>query len=256
MMIYPEFLRVRQVLTWGVILIGILLLVDLVATLIYPELAGHVRVSADEGPGLVPFSVVFSGVGFAVAGVATAIGCNLNRYLEQAELVFTLPLSRARFALSVLAIDLAGLLAAFGLATLLIIAVPFTINGIWRHVTFDSAIPIRLALGFGAVFLWFSLLAAVSAWIPGRGGMIAGLSWPFFGLLSVLYRHAGGLGWLRGPILLVNYLNPMRYLSFSNHDGIVRTGIDAPVELQVALVFSFALLACAVAVAGWTRQEI
>lgn len=247
-MIYPEFLRVRRVITWGVIVFSCLLLLQLISVVFskfWPEHV-HVGVSLDSHETL-PFSSMLVGIGFLVAGFVTLIGADLSRYTNHAELVMTLPLSRVRFALSVLALDAAGIVVAFLVGVLMIAVIPFTIENLWPHVVFDSAIPARAAMSFAAVLLWYSIICAVSAWFPGAAGAVAGLSWPVFGILSIKVENPG---WLAVIFHVLRYINPMHYLQSS------AALVHGPAALTIGFVLAAALVFCAVAVAGWYRQEI
>jgi hypothetical protein len=71
-----------------------------------------------------------------------------------------------------------------------------------------------LAGGFGCMLMWYALVMLAAARLPGRGAMIAWLSWLVFLTLSGLWAvHFPPL--IHGLIVALNYLNPLAY--FGNH---------------------------------------
>jgi hypothetical protein len=140
-------------------------------------------------------------------------------------------------------------------AVFLLICVPFTVNGVWPAVTLNWAdLPATAAQALGAAVMWFALIAAVSAWIPGRGGAITGLSWPLFLILASLQQLTRPV-WLMSVVHTLNYLNPLLYIGILEQgDG--RNKLGMPLEFQLVFVWFVAAVCCGIAIAGWNRQEI
>jgi hypothetical protein len=254
---YPEVLRARTTLLWFTGVLAALVLLDLL--MVMSSSALHAQVHVEGGPvGRVPVSAFISVIGFIVGILASVLGASVNRYREYGETVMTFPVSRRTFATSVLATDIAALAIAFAI-TIALGAVQFTVNNVWRVVAFDDQLLQRIALCLGAVVMWFALCQAVSAWLPHRAGYIAGLSWPvFIGLTS----FAGGIAnmppWSRPLIEALNFLNPLAYLSInvSGPDHAVHSMLGQGIGVQTIVVWLVSLVALAVAVAGWQRQEL
>jgi ABC-type multidrug transport system permease subunit len=256
-MSYSEFLRARTVLVWFAgALLAIMVCNEIIRSLSHVV---HAEVHVEGGPsGALPFSIFFAATGFMVAILATVLGTSVNRYREYGETVMTFPTTRRRFASSVLATDVLALAVAFAVS-LAFFALQITFQGAWRLMAFDEFLLPRFVICFGAVILWLLLCEAASAGIRQRAGFVAGLSWPLFiGLTSCLGGKANLPAWSRPIVEALNYLNPLTYLSVSingSHDG-PHYMLAQDLWTQALIVWIVSLVAFAIAVAGWQRQEL
>jgi hypothetical protein len=206
----------------------------------------------------IPLSIILGTAGFAAMIFATIVTTSFNRENGRGGFAFTKPISRERLGLTYIGIDLAAMATAFAFVVALGF-VSLAFFGIAGKVRIDPLAFDIAADGFGAAFMWYALLQAVTAMRVSGGGLILGLSWPFFLLALGMYNFD-----LFGPIFhaavaAVDLLNPLAYFGFSSHsdENVQLTNIFgfSPATC-IAITWSVAVAACGVAIAGWKRLEV
>jgi hypothetical protein len=250
-----EFYRVRRILIWyAAIVAAIVLLVLLFSN--NPNIVIDVGEHADYGAQLTTLLGIAM---FFTAAVASWIGLSLNAENATREFAWTRPIARTALAARYIAIDLAALAVAYA----------FTVLGAWTivavaahgAVAIDPAAPVALLLSAGVVAMWYALLQLVSAPFRGRGGSIAGVLWAA-SLVLISVAQVTPRGFLHAIALVLNVINPFAYLSTMVHTD--SAGAAGPLPsvwaldpmLRAGIVWLFAGLFCAAAVAIWTRREI
>jgi hypothetical protein len=145
-------------------------------------------------------------------------------------------------ALAYLVVFVVGV-AAFQLIRSLVVIVP------------DDDAAYAIGLGAGVCVMWYGLILLTSARFPGRGGMIAGLSWVVFLVLTGIY-HAP-LPWLFHDLIVgLNYLNPLAYFgsAFSNGDqsrNIIALGSTG----RVVVPWCIGIAATVAGIRLWSTRE-
>jgi hypothetical protein len=207
---YVEILRARKVVRN----FALVLLAGFVLTAI-SLFSGHTTVQVEGAhTGTVALSSVLAGCALVAFIIATCIAPGLSAESSTLAITWTRPVSRARIVARFIAVDLAAIVVSFALAfvTALIFLAMFHALG---ALQFNGARALAvLGLGLGCTLMWYSLVTLASTRLPGRGGMIAGLSWVAFLVLTGLWA-APFPPLLHGLIVLLNYLNPLAY--FGNH---------------------------------------
>lgn len=204
---YVEVLRTRRVLFW----FGVTLLATLVLNLLS---FGHLHTSADtphDITGKIPLSGFIIGSIFITYIIVAFVAQNLSNEGNTLAITWTRPMTRYAIAWRFVVVDFATIAVCF-CVTLAAGLLAVWAYGFGSAIRLDSAASYELLLGVGTVVLWYGIIVAASARFPGRGGMIAGLSWGAFFVLASLW--ALPLPWLIHDIVTVlNYLSPLAYIS-------------------------------------------
>jgi hypothetical protein len=209
---YVEILRTRRVLFWFA--------VSLLATLVLNVLSfGHIHSDGDmpSHGSHVPFSAFLVAATVISYIMVACVAPGLSNESNTIAISWTRPIARAAIAWRYIAVDFATIAVCF------CVALGAILLAIWAYgfagaIKMDADAPYELALGVGTVVMWYALIVAASARFPGRGGMIAGLSWGAVILVGGMWSLP--LPWLiHDLITALNYLSPLAYLSASAGDA-------------------------------------
>ncbi len=257
-MIYVALLRARSRLIWSAIVLALAVVVIDVSFV-----ANHLSMKLDSHPGSVPDSV-FVMVALVVGLVIVTISAtSLNRESATLPIVWTKPASRRRMALEYFAVDLATVVAVGLLAVVAALACALPVGAL-RHVVHDPKLAELVVRSLGVAFLWYAVVQAATAGLPGRGGIVAGMSWPVFtglgGLIGVTFWNLPGLHALA---LAINVVNPLAWMSASSHsdDGVATSEISSffpflPHPVVIAAPWLLGALALYLATVLWSRREV
>lgn len=270
-MVYLEFLRARRIFTWFAIVLLTFLVLGLIGAYLGNNAAANISSTSSSGT----HSVTYRGLGSlgtvtvpvaAMAGfacvcaiaLAGALGGSFNRETLRAHFTFVRPLSRARMALLLIAVDTAtivtGALVAF---ILTFIGVSGALGG-HAHYLWGSEVAGIAPLGLGAAFMTYAMLQLATAWAPGRAGAFVAATWVFF----VFAIPVSDAKWL-GPIATICgwllYVDPLAYFG-----GVVNVGnavsfpssLVGAIEMRTAAACLVGAAALAIATACWKRVEV
>lgn len=247
---YVEILRARRVLTWyTIIVLGVLAITVLI---IY---AGHGDMQSPTSTLSIGPILIGCAMGAYVA--ATCIAPGLIAEAATLPITWTRPEPRERIAWRFIAIDV----AAIALAYVILIAVVLLFFAIFGALGYLRVVPGDAGMFFlalGSAVMWYGLATLVSSRLPGRGGLIAGLSWVAFIVIGSVWATP-----LPAPLHLLltglNYLNPLAYINgVSIGDG-HREAVHAIVLDQtwrLVLVWLLAAAALAGTVRLWSTREV
>ncbi len=256
---YVEYLRVRKAFfVFAVIVAAVtVLIVVSVFAATHGALGGHVVVngrhvgaSEMQSPPI-PLGVLLGIAGYAAVVFATICASSLNKEHDGLNFVFVKPVPRSVLALRYVAVDAAGILAAFAYALLVIEVFPLASFGLLRDVYVDGRAWWVGGLGLGVAFMWYGLLQAITVQYRGKGGTIVGFSWAFFAIM-VTVPALTFLGPIVGKLVFVIELfNPLAYFTaIADHPSgyLVSSILGFALETRVALVWAIAGLSIAYAV--------
>lgn len=278
-MYYKEFLRVRRFFIGFAI--GIVAIALLIAIF-----SGHVSGSVSQAPAAshavvamagasdanhepqvgvevqgdsdkLPVEVLLAIAGFIAAIFGMVLGCVFasenNGHLE---IAWTRPASRLAYGLRSILVDWIGMLAMFAFVCA-VGALLITSHSWWSHVTTDAETVAIGARMLAFPFAWFGLVAALTASLRGAAGLVAGLSWPVASVLVALEKlHAHSV--LTALVTMINYVNPLIYVSFTDTESRTASTVHTLVSGQVAGLSGLlviALAGVAVALVQWRRLE-
>lgn len=209
---YVEILRTRRVLFWFAI--------SLLATAALNVLSfGHVHTSTGEHnhTGPIPLSAFIVGAISVTYVILACVAPGLSNESNTSPISWTRPMGRDAIAWRFIAVDFATIALCF-CVTLAAGLLALWAYGFAGAIKMDGDAPYELALGVGTVVMWYALIVATAARFPGRGGLIAGLSWGAFSLLGAMWSMP--LPWLiHDLVTALNYLNPISYLSASAREA-------------------------------------
>jgi len=248
---YVEVLRVRRVLLWFLGIVLGMVILSIVST--YAGTHGDIH----AGGGTLHFADLVLGCVFGAWIVTTCVAPGLsNESALTAPIVWTRPLSRQQIAWRYVAVDVAAITLGY-VALIAVAMLALAAFGALGIVVTEPRAGATFALGLGAAMMWYALVLLVSARIPARGGMIAGLSWAVFIAIGTLWAAP-----MPAPVHAVfgalNYLNPMAWIggvsSASHHS--VQHAVELPMPLQILGCWAIAAVAAVVAVRLWATREV
>jgi hypothetical protein len=209
---YVEILRARRILTWftGFIIAGLI-----IEAISYYATHGH-----NQNEGTVAFSMLAAGAGLAAFIIATLVAPGLSaEAANTTALIWTRPAPRDAIAARFIGIDVAAILIGY-VIMLIAMLVGIAIVGGLPVVTFDPAAILRsVALAVGGALMWYAVISVAAARLPGRGPLIAGLSWGVFPVLAALFHAHNFPIWLHDVVYVLNFLNPMAWLGGTTPQG-------------------------------------
>jgi len=264
-MYYKEWLRVRRGLIIFVITLAVLLTLHvLLLPIMGPsnnhlvigagvQSAGHAARAQASATDLFPLSVFFAIAGVVAAIYAGIYGGSLSEENDgHLALAWTKLVSRTRYALGTMSVDLAFVACIFVLTVLFAAAITAQ-HGALRFLTIDRDAWFNLARFVLLAAAWFGVSQALTASLKERSGTVRGVSVAiaaiFLGLGAAnLPAHWGAL------VKFVNYFNPLAYATYSD----VQTQPLYPFAtwgLNLAALAAIAALGVTLALVQWRRLE-
>jgi hypothetical protein len=190
------------------------------------------------------YALIVLGMTYGLAFLATAMGLTYAAENDgHLEFAWTRPVTRERYALGILGVDLAVMLAAFAISIAIAMLGVIGCGGIsvfaQSHVALGDFGPALLGLGFP--FLIYAWIAALSASLR-RGRAFAVLLWPaMFVLALAASQTSSGSPFKPVLVALSRFVNPLEIFSQdTGHD--LATGWAA-----YGIAFALALIALTVA---------
>jgi len=246
---YVEILRTRRVLFW----FGVSLLATLVLNLLS---IGHVHSSQGTHPeaaGRIPFSGFIVGAIFVSYILAACVAPGMSNESNTIAISWTRPMARDAIAWRYVAVDFATLALCF------CVTLGASLLAVWAYgfagvIKMDADAPYEFALGVGTLVMWYALIVATAARFPGRGGLIAGLSWGVFLVLGALWSLP--LPWLiHDLVTALNYLSPLAYLSASDTTNHGHHAIALSALWLAIVPWCIGIAALVAAVRLWSTRE-
>jgi len=244
---YVEILRARRVLFW----FGAVLAAGLIITAV-AWFFGH---GHNQNEGTERFSSLVGVASFAAIIIATLMVSGLSaESANTTALIWTRPAPRDAIAWRFVAVDLVTVVIGY-VVMIVAMLIGLGIVGSLGSITFDAALTLRaVALGLGGAAMWYAVVSAAAARLPGRGPLLAGLSWGLFPILTGLIGAHFPI-WLHDVIVVLNYANPVAWLggmTAQDHGGFV------PLSpwMRVAGEWLIALVAVAASVRLWSTREV
>lgn len=261
---YAQTLRVVNCLKWLVIV--------LVALSVFVVVVSGTNGVFSQMRAVKPgdFEIPLPGLFALAAFVACILGSRFGRTLSEENedhlpVVWTLPSSRTRTALSIVGVDALGILATFAiyLAVSGLLIVTF---GVTKYVVAPSDTAVELLRFLVQPFAFYAVLMALTA-STGRGGRgLVGWYWVGAIFLGVL----AAMPWIPNPwhaiFNIINFVNPLAYGSYHSSTGHVSVVVNGsssaltyvgaltPAMDVVALLILFGA-GLALALVQWRRLE-
>jgi hypothetical protein len=244
---YVQILRARRILTWYTGL--------LIAGLVIEAISYYSGSHRNTQDGSVGFHLLAAGAGVAALIIATLVAPGLSaEAANTTALIWTRPVPRDAIAARFIGIDIAAILIGY-VITLAAIMIGITIVGGLREVTYDPPAILRsVCLAVGGALMWYAVISVAAARFPGRGPLIAGLTWGVFPVLAALYHAHNFPIWLHDVIYVLDFLNPMAWLGGTTPQG-SSSIIPLSVWGRTLGESAIALVLAAASVRLWSTRE-
>lgn len=190
--------------------------------------------------------------------IATMLAAPFAREIDgHLEIAFTKPVSRVRYALGVLAADVAGIWVACALAVIACYICELFF-GTYR-VDFSGINSRAILMGLVMPAAWYALLCAATTWFSRAYGAVLGFAWPVaivVGVLAVVQASTPlglmvhDVGWV------LSRLDPLTYVKFAGpdaNDAMAYMGADFARRFGIEILL-FVVYA-GLALVRWERVE-
>ncbi|HEV2038348.1 MAG TPA: hypothetical protein VGQ96_07060, partial [Candidatus Eremiobacteraceae bacterium] len=212
--------------------------------------AAHTQASADAA---VPLSLLFAIAGVVAAIFAGIYGGSLSEENDgHLALAWTKPVSRTRYALGIMSVDLAFVAFVFAFTVVVVTDIIYQHGGL-HFVTVDRDAWFNLARFTLMVAAWFGLAQALTASLRRHSGTVRGVSVAIAAILLGL-ASAGLPPLWHAAVAFLNYFNPIAYAAYSYPQPQPLYPF-ATWGLDLAALAAIATLGVALALAQWRRLE-
>ena len=256
-MYYAQVLKVSRALMW---LAGIL--VAILGVIIAASAAtGLYAMPLPSGCGT-PIAALLAVASFSAAIFGSRFACTLSSENEShLAVAWTKPVSRARYVLSIMAVDAAGMTIAFAMTMAAMLAFIGSLRAL-SCITLPSDTIAQLARFLAFPLANYALLVAATASVGKGGRTIIGFAW----VGSIVVAALGGAG-LPHPwnqiFSTINLINPLWYAAFAyanasgdNVEVLVAGPHVQTLALTTDVLALVALLVAGVAVGIWQWKRV
>ncbi len=221
-----------------------------------PSLRGSLTVIDTNG---IPFST-FAIVGVIVALIfASVVGSPFARENDgHLEVALTKPIGRMALSLATIAVDAAGIVAAFALG----VGFAFLCTAVFEipRVTYDTNDFFATLLGIVAPLSWYALLNASTASLKRNYGTVVGFAWPvallIFGLSRIQADGNMVLLVVSNVFKGVAVFDPISYMHVTFPAEIAGKSVTgASTQINVLALALLSVLYAGLAVFQWRRIE-
>jgi hypothetical protein len=259
---YTQVLRIACGLKWLAIVLAALYVLIVSIAAANGAFTHSLHGSPDNSD--IPLPALFGIAGFAAAIFASRYARTLSEENEaHLPIVWTKPVSRIRYALTVVGVDVAGIVAAFAMTLLVALAFIATF-GATRFIDAPADSAMQLLRFLMLPLGYYGVMTALTASFGKTGRGLIGWAWCVSLVSLVLASSDFPRPW-SAIIAAVNVVNPLAYASYSHTSGHDTTNIasgphgTAFTSLALSLDASALLLLFAAGIAAgiaqWRRLE-
>jgi len=259
---YPQLLRLTNGLKWLTIVltcVAAFFIAIAAANGVYHHPAHGPRSSDD-----LPLPMFFAMAGFIASFFASRYARTLSEENEgHLPVVWTKPVSRAEYAMTVIAADALGICAAFGIALVIELAFCAALGALpFIQITSDAGVQlIRFLL---LPLAYYGLMMALTASFGKAGRGLIGWAWCFSFVIMLIAALHPPKPWDTIATLL-NTINPLAYAGYSHtnaHETVnigsgpaptVFTSLALGIDIAALLVLCVAGMAAGIVL--WRRVE-
>ncbi|HET6276132.1 MAG TPA: hypothetical protein VFE16_09415 [Candidatus Cybelea sp.] len=219
---------------------------------------GNTTTTVIDTNGAVPMIYYMAIADVVALIVATILAAPLAREMDgHLEVALTRPCSRLRFALEVLAADVAGIVAASVMTVIAFYACQLLFES--ARLDFSGINARAIAMGIVMPLAWYAMLCAATSWIGRSYGAVLGFAWPIAILVGVLTLvHPSNLLalFIHDIAWVISRIDPLTYVSFAspNDDGTLDYA-DSNFGLRFLAEVLFFIVYGALAIIKWQRVE-
>jgi ABC-type transport system involved in multi-copper enzyme maturation permease subunit len=221
---------------------------------------GSMTTTVTDTNGAVPI-VYYMGLADVVALiVATILAAPLAREIDgHLEITLTKPISRARYALGAIGVDVVAIItasvmtvAALYICQLLFESPKLDFSGVNDH---------SVLMGVAMPLAWYAMLCAATTWVSRGYGAVLGFAWPVALLVwaLTLVRPTNLVArFVHDVASVLSRFDPLTYVSLAKsngYGGIAASPSDATFGLRVMMEVLFFVVYSALAIWRWQRVE-
>ncbi len=207
--------------------------------------------------GSLPLELLFAIALFGAMIVATVLAGPLTKESEgHLELAWTKPVSREAYALLMMGVDIAGILAAIVLG----IVYQLIETSLWLtpHITLTPNSAALVTMAILLPIAWYVLLTACAASLKRMLGIVSGMAWPLAAFLlifsAVNFGNAPAAKLVNLAFRTVDTINPLAYLFQVFSQGRI-TLVTPGIASGIAALAVITVVSIAAAVLQWRRVE-
>ncbi len=278
-MYYKEFLRIRRGLIWLSVVCAIILALTGYARLSSHNSGSTINVEiGDTSAGVnsmpaphravkhahavhprpnqpvIPWSLFFAIAGVVATIFAGIYGVSLSDENQgHLEVAWTKPRSRSRYALTNIAADYAGALAAFAI-TILTAVLCTAIAGLVSNIFIDRDAWLNLVRFLALPLAWLGLVQAATASLRERGGAVSGGLWVAAVVLLALEIANLPRMW-HGIVAFLNFFNPLNYSGYQTDASGHLYASVADLQADILALLLLGVVGILIAVAQWRKLE-
>src|SRR6202163_633065 len=251
-MYYLELLCVRKTLYW---LAGLL---AAAVAIVSWAIASSPHGMPHHAAGIVPLAALMAGATFVSSIIAMIFGCALARQNNgHLPLVWTRPVSRDKFAMTITLVHIAGIAAAFVMTMAAILAV-FAMFGSLDAITNAGELQVTPGVALHMFLFpvaWYGLVMAITASTRGGAGFMAFGAWIVGSLLVGLDQSQILHGASAFIVSAIDHINPLYYFSTHFDNAGHNVSMVQNAYLATLGLAAIAVAGYAAALAQWRRLE-
>lgn len=219
---------------------------------------GDLTTTVVDTNGAVPMMYYMAIADLAALVVATILAAPLAREIDgHLEIALTKPISRVRYALGVIGVDVVGILAA----SFLTIVALYLCQLLFESPRLDfSGINARaVAMGLALPLAWYAMLCAATTWLSRAYGAVQGFAWPvaiFIGILAAIQPNNTVALFVHDVAWVISRLDPLSYVSVAQPalNGSISYA-DSNFAFRMSIEVLLFVVYGALAVWQWQRVE-
>ncbi len=219
---------------------------------------GNITTTVVDTNGAVPMIYYMAIADVVALVVATILAAPLAREIDgHLEIALTKPISRVRYALGVIGVDVVGILAA----SFLTVAAFYLCQLLFESPRLDfSGLNARaIAMGVALPMAWYAMLSAATTWLNRAYGAVQGFAWPvaiFIGILASIEPNNAVALFVHDVAWVISRLDPLSYVSMAepSANGAIAYA-DSNFALRISIEVLLFVVYGALAVWRWQRVE-
>lgn len=176
------------------------------------------------------------------------------------ELAWTKPVSRERYAIAAVAIDLAAIVTS-QLLTIAVVLIG-TLLFVVPRFSYGPHVGWNILVALLGPIAWYALLTAASASLKRGPGMVCGLGWLFAILIPSLAAGLSDTARYNAIAYIfytishtLSYLDPLAYMTFHDSNSTIGTGFGLSIMATAFAMAALAIGYIALSVLQWRRVE-
>jgi hypothetical protein len=219
---------------------------------------GTVTTTTIDTNGAVPMIYYMAMADLVALIVATMLAAPLAREVDgHLEIALTKPISRVRYALGAIGVDIVGILAASLLTVLIFYICQLLFES--PRLDFTGINARAIGMGIALPLAWYAMLCAATTWMNRAYiGVLVGVPAAFLviGLLTLVPPASVVALFVRDVAWVLSRLDPLSYVAYAgpNPDGTMRYS-GTNFALRLSMQFVFLIVYSALAIFKWQRVE-